>query len=120
MENWTPEDYKKAKLRLDEIFFADENTPEGREAQVLVDQICGYEEKCHPIGLPGPVEAIKCRMEDLGLRHADLAVMAGISRSEMSLILTKRRRLTIPVIRGIHDKLGLPLEVLIQDYELKK
>lgn len=76
-----------------------------------------YEEEHHPIGLPDPIEAIRLRMLDLGLATADLAdVMGGGERA--AEVLERRSPLTVPMVRGLASRLGLPLDVLVQDYEV--
>lgn len=76
-----------------------------------------YEEEHHPIELPDPIEAIRLRMLDLGLATADLAdVMGGGERA--AEVLERRSPLTVPMVRGLASRLGLPLDVLVQDYEV--
>ena len=74
-----------------------------------------YENEHFPIGFPDPVEAIKFRIEQLGYNQADLAKIIGL-KSSASEILNKKRKLTLDVIRKLHDKLNIPIEVLIQAY----
>ncbi len=65
----TEEDYKKALSRIDELMDAGPNTPEGNELELLVILVELYEEKKYPIEMPDPVEAIRFRMEQLGLNQ---------------------------------------------------
>jgi len=111
----TEREYEQAMSRLDEIFDAKKGTPEGDELEVLGMFIEKYENEQFPIGFPDPVEAIKFRMEQLGYNQADLAKVIGL-KSRASEILNKKRKLTLAVIRKLHDKLNIPTEVLIRVY----
>ena len=71
--------------------------------------------KHHPIDFPDPIEAIKFRMEQLGYTQSDLANIVGL-KSRASEILNKKRKLTLEMIRNLHDTLNIPTDVLIQSY----
>ena len=79
---------------------------------MLVDN---YENEKFPIGFPDPVEAIKFRMEQLGYTQTDLANVVGL-KSRASEILNRKRKLSLEMIRQIHERLNIPTEVLIQAY----
>ena len=111
----TGEDYDQAINRLGDIFHAPEDTPEGDEAEILSILIEKYEEEHYPIEAPDPIEAIKFRMEQLGLKKKDLADIIGY-RSRVSEVLTGKRKLTLKMIRSLHKKLKIPYELLITDY----
>ena len=111
----TENDYKDAVKRLENICDAPIGTPEADEADALATLIEAYEEQHFPIGLPHPIEAIKIRIEELGLKNKDLVQIIGYD-SRVSEILSGKRKLTLDMIRRLHKALGLPLEVLIQDY----
>ncbi len=110
--------YKMATSRLECIIDAPIGTPEADEADELATLIEAYEEQHFPIGLPHPIEAIKIRMDELGLKNKDLVDIIGYD-SRVSEILTKKRKLTLEMIRGLNKKLNLPLDILTQDYALK-
>ncbi|WP_215224386.1 helix-turn-helix domain-containing protein [Echinicola shivajiensis] len=110
-------EYKDALSRLSRLFDADPDSPEGMEAELLVTLIEKYEREHYPIDLPDPIEAIKEVMERKGLKDKDLIASIG-SKSTVSLVLNRKRPLTIDMIRKLSDFLGLPVEVLIQPYEL--
>ena len=114
----TEKAYKMAVNRLESIADAPIGTPEAEEADELATLIEAYEEQHFPIGLPHPIEAIKIRMDELGLKNKDLVDIIGYD-SRVSEILAGKRKLTLHMIRGLHQKLSLPLEVLVQDYALK-
>ena len=108
-------DYNQALTRLDAIFHAEVDTPEGDEAEVLSILIEKYEDEHYPIGMPDPIEAIKFRMEQMGMKQKDLAEVVGFT-SRVSEILNKKRKLTLNMIRKLSSALQIPTEVLVQDY----
>ncbi|WP_298764798.1 helix-turn-helix domain-containing protein [uncultured Polaribacter sp.] len=108
-------DYLKALERLEVIFDAKKGTKKGDELEVLSILIDKYENETSPIGFPDPIEAIKFRMEQMGLKQKDLAEVIGF-KSRVSEILNKKRKLTLEMIRNLNLKLHIPTEVLVQDY----
>lgn len=111
----TKREYEQAMSRLEEIFDAKKGSAEGDELEVLGMLIEKYEDKHFPIGFPDPIEAIKFRMEQLGYNQADLVKVIGL-KSRTSEILNRKRKLTLDVIRKLHDTLNIPTDVLIQAY----
>lgn len=111
----TENDYELALERLKIIFQADENSPNGDEAEVLSILIEKYEEEHYPIGMPDPIEAIKFRMEQMGMNQKDLAEVVGFT-SRVSEILNRKRKLTLNMIRKLSTTLQIPTEVLVQEY----
>jgi len=111
----TKKDYNQALERLETIFDAKKDSIQGDELEVLSILIDKYEENNFPIGLPDPIEAIKFRMEQLGYNQADLAKVVGL-KSRASEILNKKRKLSLDMIRQLHEKLHIPTDVLIQLY----
>jgi len=111
----TKKDYAQAMKRLEVLFDAKKGTPEGDELEVLSILIEKYEDEYFSIGLPDPIEAIKFRMEQLGYNQVDLAKVVGL-KSRASEILNKKRKLSLDMIRQLHDKLHIPTDVLIQPY----
>lgn len=111
----TEDDYQQALDRLEVIFDAPVNSDEGDEAEILSILIEKYEEEHYPIGLPDPIEAIKFRMEQMNMNKSDLAEIIGY-KSRVSEIFSKKRKLTLDMIRQLHDKLKIPYETLIAEY----
>ena len=109
-------DYNESLKRLEEIFDSKKGTPEGDELEILSILIDKYENEKFPIGFPDPIEAIKFRMEQMGYNQNDLAKIVGL-KSRASEILNKKRKLTLEMIRQLHDSLKIPTEVLIQAYK---
>ncbi|MEQ8364788.1 MAG: helix-turn-helix domain-containing protein [Cyclobacteriaceae bacterium] len=111
----TKKDYQNALERLEVIFDAKKGTKEGDELEILGILIDQYENDNFPIELPDPIEAIKFRMEQLGYNQTDLARVVGL-KSRASEILSRKRKLSLDMIRQLHDKLNIPTDVLIQVY----
>ena len=88
--------------------------------EILATLVDAYEEKHFPIGMPHPVEAIKIRLEDLGLTRKDLMEHLGKSSGRVSDILNSRRALTLSDVRALSRLLHLPTEVLSQEYPLEE
>jgi HTH-type transcriptional regulator/antitoxin HigA len=111
----TKKDYQQALARLEEIFDAKKGSPDSDELEVLGILIEKYEDEYFPINLPDPIEAIKFRMEQLAYTQADLAILFG-HKGRASEILNKKRKLSLEMIRQLHNQLNIPTEVLIQPY----
>ena len=108
------QDYEAA-LRAVEPMFDNEpalNTPEGDFFEVTCLLIEEYERKHYPIEAPSPVEAIKFRMEQQGLTVKDLESAIG-KPNRVYEILNGTRNQTLPMIRRLHTKFGIPLESLV-------
>jgi len=110
-------DYKLALKRLEEVFDALIGTSEGDEADILGLLVDEYEKKYYPIEAPDPIEAIKIRMEELQLKQVDLVDVIG-SKSRVSEVLNRKRKLTIEMIRNLTKRLNLSPDLLITDYQL--
>jgi HTH-type transcriptional regulator/antitoxin HigA len=108
----TEEDYDKALMRIDTLMNADMGTTEGDELDILVTLVEAYEAKYYPMPVCDPIEAIKFRMEQMGLEAKDLTPIIG-SRSKVSEVLNHKRQLSITMIRNLHARLHVPYESLI-------
>lgn len=112
----TKKDYQNALERLELIFDSKKGSDNGDELEILGILLEKYEDEHFPIGFPDPMEAIKFRMEQMGYNQTDLAKIVGL-KSRASEILNKKRKLTLEMIRLLHDNLKIPTEVLIQAYK---
>ncbi len=112
-------DYQNALKRLEVIFDAKKGTEQGDELEILSILIDNYENVNFRIGMPDSIEAIKFRMEQMGMKQKDLTEIFGF-KSRVSEILNKKRKLTLEMVRKLNTTLRIPTEVLIQDYYLEQ
>jgi HTH-type transcriptional regulator/antitoxin HigA len=88
------------------------NTPQGEKLQVALLLIKQYEDTNYPIPLPDPIDAIKFKMDELGLKNKDLVGKVG-SKGYVSSLLSKRKPLTLELAKLFHHELKIPAEVLL-------
>ena len=112
-------DHEAALERIDALMDADKNTKEGDELEVLSTLVEAYEEEHFPIDNPDPIEAIKHCMEALGMDQKDLIPILG-GKNRVSEIMNKRRALTMDMVRSLNKKMGIPAQMLIKPYPLKR
>lgn len=93
-----------ALARIDALMDAEPGTPEGEELDVLTDLVEHYEEKHVPMGYPSAVAAIEFRLEQAGLTQRDLVPFIG-SRAKVSEVLSGKRQITMPMARGMCQRL---------------
>lgn len=110
----TETDYEAALAHVETLMDAAPGSPEEEELEVFALLIDAYEQAHHPIDLPDPIEAIKFRMEQQGLRQKDMTPYLG-SQSKVSEVLNRKRPLSLTMIRALHEGLGIPAEVLLQE-----
>lgn len=110
------ESFDIAMHRLLELADSDllEDSAELEEFELLSLLIGHYEEQNFAISKPTPIEAIKFRMDQMGLTQADMRQYLG-SASKVSEVLSGKRKLSLSMIRRLHDDLGIPADILIQD-----
>lgn len=106
------DDMRAAFKRLELVYQAQEGTPEADEMEILVTLIEAYEHKHFPIGDVDPIEAIKFRMEQQGLTQKDLEPFIG-SSGRVSEVLNRKRRLSLQMVKRLHDGLHIPYESLL-------
>jgi len=112
----TEANYDAALEEIDRLWGAPEGTPDGDRLDVLLVLVEHYESKHHPIDPPDPIEAIKFRMEQMNLTRKDLEPLIG-SRGRVSEVFSRRRALSLPMIRRLHRSLHIPLESLVREPE---
>lgn len=105
-------DHESALKRIEVLMSAKPGTDEGDELDVLATLIEALEARHFPIEAADPIEAIRFRMEQLGLNRRDLEPYIG-SRARVSEVLNKRRGLSLKMIRALHEELNIPLEALV-------
>lgn len=109
--------YRAALQRLETIFDAKPDTPEGDELEILALVVDDYENRHYAIDAPDPIEAIKIRMEEMHLKQVDLVPEIG-GKSRVSEVLNRKRKLTVEMIRKLSLRLNLSAHLLIKDYQL--
>ncbi len=112
----TKADYQATLKEISVLMESDPaaGTPDGDRLDILTTLVQAYETRHFPVGAPDPVEAIKFRMEQSGLTVKDLEPLIGKS-NRVYEILNRKRPLTLPMIRRLHQSLGIPAEVLIAE-----
>ena len=110
--------YEETLFALEELLDRDPapGTPENEELELLALLIQDYESRQFEFASPTPIEAIKFRMEQQNLTPRDLIPYIG-SRSKVSEVLSKKRPLTLSMMRALHSGLGIPASVLIQEQD---
>lgn len=111
----TKKDYENALSRIDELWGSKKNSPNSNELEILLTLVEKYEDTHYPILPPDPIEAIKFRMEQMDLSRAELIEYVGY-KSRVSELLSGKRKLTLPMIRKLHEKLKIPADILIKEY----
>ena len=108
----TEEDYNTSIHRIEVLWGAKKDTPQGDELDLLVTLVESYEMKHYPIAPPDPVDAIKFRMEQMDMTKADMVQYIG-SQSRVSEILNGRRKLTLGMIKSLYKGLRIPADILL-------
>jgi HTH-type transcriptional regulator/antitoxin HigA len=109
----TERDYEAALAEVEKLWSSEPGTEGADRLDVLTTLIEAYENRQFPVEPPDPVEAIRFRMEQEGLSRRDLEEYIGPG-ARVSEILDRTRELTLPMIRRLHEGLGIPAEVLIR------
>jgi len=110
----TEADYEATLAEIEKLWESGADTPESDRLDILVPLVEAYETKHYPIDPPDPVEAIKFRMEQMGLTDKDLETYMG-GRGSVTKILTRKLPLNLDMIRKLHKNLGISVEVLISE-----
>jgi HTH-type transcriptional regulator/antitoxin HigA len=124
MKHWlmieSKKEYDIALKRVEELIEMNPSTKSeaGREMKLLVHLVEQFEEENYPIDFPDPIEAIKVRMEDLGLQPKDLVDVIG-DKGTVSKVLSRKIQLSLRMIRNLSKMLNLPADVLIQESKLE-
>lgn len=108
----TENDYNDSIKRIEDLWGSKKDSPKGDELDLLVTLVESYELKHYPIAPPDPVEAIIFRMEQMGMTKTDLAKYLG-SQSRVSEVLSRKRKLTLKMIKSLYKGLKIPAEILL-------
>jgi HTH-type transcriptional regulator/antitoxin HigA len=115
----TKKDHKEALSRVELLWDAKPKTSDADELDILATLIAVYEDQNFPIDKPNPIDAIRFRMDQMGLDDQDLTPYIG-ARSKVSEVLNMKRGLSLPMIRKLSSGLNIPAESLIQEYPLSR
>ena len=108
----TEKDYEKSIQRIEQLWGAKKNSPAGDELDLLCTIVEAYEIRHFPILPPDPVDAIVFRMEQMNMTKSDLAKYLG-SQSRVSEVLTRKRQLTLKMVKSLYKGLKIPAEILL-------
>lgn len=115
----TEADYEAALEEIGKLMSARPGTAEGDRLDVLSTLIEAYEAEHHAIEAPDPIALLEFAMEQRGADRADLEPMIG-GRGRVSEVLTRKRSLSLTMIRNLKAQWALPADVLVRSYPLKK
>jgi|HubBroStandDraft_6_1064221.scaffolds.fasta_scaffold44863_1 HTH-type transcriptional regulator/antitoxin HigA len=109
----TEADYDRALRRVEKLWDSPKGSAQSDELDILATLIEAYERQHYPIDLPSPIEAIKFRLEQQG---TDTRVLIGVigQRTRVYEVMQGKRPLSLNMIRNLHQKFGIPAEVLIR------
>ncbi len=88
------------------------DSPEGEKLQIVLLLIKQYEDQHYPVPKPDPIDAIKGKMDDLGLKNKYFVGKVG-SKGYVSAILNKRKPMILEIARLFHNELGIPGDILL-------
>lgn len=115
----TRQDYRAVLAEIDRLWDAPARSPAADRLDVLGLLVEQYEREHFPIADPDPIDFLNHVMEARGLTRKDLEPWIG-PRGRVSDILNRIRPLTLEMIRKLAEGLGIPVEVLIRPYRLKR
>jgi HTH-type transcriptional regulator/antitoxin HigA len=118
----TDEEHRAALAEIETLWGAPKGTEEGDKLDLLLALVEIYEAKRWPIAIDeplDPVDALRYAIEELGHSQAELAELLG-SRSRASEILSRRRALTVGMIRKICEAWKIPADLLVRPYSLER
>lgn len=108
------DDHRAALGRVDALMAAKPGTPEFDELDVLATLVEAYERRRHPVRSPTATEAIRFRMEQMGVTVEALGVIVG-SSAHADEILRGERSLDLGTIRRLRSEWGIPADVLLSE-----
>ncbi|OQX79082.1 MAG: transcriptional regulator [Bacteroidetes bacterium 4484_249] len=108
----TEQDYNESIKRIEELWGVKKDLQERDEFDLLCTLVESYEMKHFPIAPPDPIDAIKFRMEQMGITKTDMAKYLG-SQSRVSEVLNRKRQLTLKMIKSLYKELNIPAEILL-------
>jgi len=111
------EQLDEAYSELNNLLNCKEGSPEYEKLHILSLIVADYEERFHPIGMPHPIKVIELRMEEQHLKLTDLIKLIG-EEFPITAVLNGKQKLDLPLIRKLSAILNIPIEILVQEYDL--
>ncbi len=111
----TENDYNNSITRIEELWGAKQDSTEGDELDLLCTLVESYEMHHCPISAPDPIDAIQFRMEQMGITKSDMAKYLG-AQSRVSEIFSRKRQLTLKMVKSLYNDLKIPADVLLNDH----
>lgn len=108
----TEAEYNEALNRTIEIFHTEEGSLESDELDILLLLIKDYEDRHYTIPAPDPIEVIKLKLEEKGLKQKDLEPIIG-SKGYVSQVLSGKKELTLKMVKGLHTFLGISADIFL-------
>jgi len=115
----TENDYTDSIKRIEVLWGAKKESIEGDELDLLCTLVESYEMHHYPIAPPDPIDAIKFRMDQMGMTNGDLAKYLG-SQSRVSEVLNRKRQLTLKMVKSLYKGLRIPAEILLSENHTSK
>ena len=115
----TEADHDEALRAIEQLWGAAEGTPESDRLEVLITLVEAYERHHHPIGPPDPIEAIRFRLEQQGASSYRTLIGVIGSRTRVYEVMRGDRPLSLAMIRRLHERFQIPVEVLIRPIRKK-
>jgi HTH-type transcriptional regulator / antitoxin HigA len=114
----TEKDYEKALQHIEALMRAPKSAARNEDLELWATLVEAYETKHYPIPDPDPIDAVKFRMEQLGLKPIDLAKYLG-GRGRVSEVLNRKRPLSVTMMRSLYQNLHVPAESLLAEPSAK-
>lgn len=108
----TEQDYKDSIKMIEQLWGAQKDSPEGDKLDLLCTLVESYEIKHYPIAPPDPIDAIKFRMEQMGMTETDMTKYLG-SQNNVNDVLSRKRQLTLKMVKSLYKGLKIPAEILL-------
>ena len=115
----TEVEHEAALAYLETLMDAEPSSPEEEQLELWSLLIENYEKETFPIEDLDPIEAIRFRMDQLGMQQKDLVEFIG-TKSKVSEVLNRKRPLSLPMICSLHSRLGIPAATLVRAPPIKK
>jgi HTH-type transcriptional regulator / antitoxin HigA len=114
----TEAELTKALAHVNTLMDAAPGSKTEAELEVWSILIEKFEEEHFPMEASDPISAIEFRMDQMGLSRSDLLRYIP-SKSKVSEVLSRRRPLSLPMIRALCEGLNIPAEILLQKSRLR-